>query len=184
MILSASCCRSRMGVSLFQVLIVIAILVILAGVTSEICSDNYGYSKKDKAILRAKAIENAANAYYLRYKQFPPNTMALINPGNGEKPFIEGGNDAITTPWGGQFTIGETESDPSELAIVVRWVDGDGQPHNHFEKPKPDQKSFTLFDALVIAAILVMLALVSRAVRVQRRPLQESQDTLGLNGPR
>ncbi len=106
--------------------------------------------------------------------------MALINPGNGEKPFVEGGNHAIATPWGGQFTIGEDlRGEPPEMAIMVYWVDGDGQPHNQWEKPKPDQKSFTLFDALVIAAILVMLALVSRTFRVRRRPLQESQETPG-----
>ncbi len=65
MILSTSRSRRRRAFSLFQALIVVAILVILAGVTSEICDENYAYTKKDKARLQAKIIETAAKEYYL-----------------------------------------------------------------------------------------------------------------------
>jgi hypothetical protein len=103
--------------------------------------------------------------------------MALINPGNGERPFLEGGNDAITTPWGGQFTIGEDlRGKPPEMVIMVYWVDGNGRPHCQFEKP-PDQEAFTLFQSLVIAAILATLALASRTFRIRKRLLKERQET-------
>jgi general secretion pathway protein G len=128
--------RPRNAFTLLEVLVVVAILVILASVASVYVFGYLDRAKQDKAKLQAKAIETAAKSYYLRYTQLPPNTQALINPGQGEKPFLEGGNDAIMTPWGGQFTLSEDQrGDANEMVILVRWVDADGRQHNQFEKP-------------------------------------------------
>ncbi len=127
--------RPRNAFTLLEVLVVVAILVILASVASVYVFGYLDRAKQDKAKLQGKAIETAAKSYYLRYNNLPPNTQALINPGAGEKPFLEGGQDAITTPWGGQFQLGEDQrGDANEMVILVRWVDGDGRQHNQLEK--------------------------------------------------
>src|SRR5271166_647656 len=119
--------RPRNAFTLLEVLVVVAIIVILASVASVYVFGYLDRAKQDKAKLQAKAIETAVKAYMLRYQSpTPPNAQALINPGQGEKPFLEGGQDAITTPWGGQFQITEEmRGDANEQAIVVKWVDND-----------------------------------------------------------
>jgi len=128
--------RRRAAFTLLEVLVVIAIIVILASVASVSVFGYLENARKDQAMLKAKAIEKAAKAYYLRYNgQYPPSTQALINPGPGEKPFLENGADAITTPWGGQYQMSEDRrGDADETVILVRWTDGDGHPHDNLEK--------------------------------------------------
>jgi type II secretory pathway pseudopilin PulG len=120
--------RSRNGFTGLEVLLVFAILAILACVACIFTFGDDGPSKQDKAELQAKAIATAAKSYYEKHKKSPPNTKALINPGNAEKPFLDGGDDSIMTPWGGQFTLREDRrGQPPEKVILVHWVDGDGK---------------------------------------------------------
>lgn len=126
--------RSRMNrrsaFTLLEVLVVVAILVVLASVASIYVFRYLDDAKKDSAKLKAAAIQKAVKAYIIKYDSVPPNTMALINPGQGEKPFLEGGADAIKTPWGGEFAISSQQrGDSNEVAIIVSWQDGDGQQH-------------------------------------------------------
>jgi prepilin-type N-terminal cleavage/methylation domain-containing protein len=127
--------RRRNGFTGLEVLFVVAILAILACVASVFMFGDDGPSKQDKAERQAKAIATAAKSYYEKHKKSPPNTKALIDTRNAEKPFLEGGDDSIVTPWGGQFTLSEDRrGQPPEKVILVYWVDGDGKKHNQFEK--------------------------------------------------
>ena len=120
----------RDGFTLLEVLVVVAILVVLASVASIYVFRYLDDAKKDQAKLKARAIEKAVKAYIIKYDNVPQNTQALINPGQGEKPFLEGGMDAVRTPWGGEYTIGSQQrGDSNEIAIVISWQDGDGNAH-------------------------------------------------------
>lgn len=116
----------REAFTLLEVLVVVAILVVLASVSSIYVFRYLDDSKKNKAMLQAKNIQTAAKAFMLNSGDLPTPQL-LINPGGGQKPYLEGGNEAIMTPWGGQYSLSQQQrGDSSEVAIVVSWADGDG----------------------------------------------------------
>jgi prepilin-type N-terminal cleavage/methylation domain-containing protein len=123
----------RNAFTLLELLTVVAILFILAGGAIFYVFGYQEEAKNDKAKLQAKAIEAAAKSYHHKHKELPPNPTALIHPDNGEKPLLEGGKEAIVTPWGGHFTLREDQDSHKKLAIMVRWVDGDGKQHDQLE---------------------------------------------------
>ena len=54
-----------------------------------------GRSKVD-----VRAIEKACEAYRNKYGKFPPDLESLIT---GAKPYLEGGEEAISDPWGRRY---------------------------------------------------------------------------------
>ncbi len=131
------CQRStrRNAFTLLEVLVVVTIIVILASVGTIYFFRYLDDAKKDTAKAQAKNIQTAAKAYFLKYGDVPPSAQALINPGQGEKPFLEGGMSAIQTPWGGVYTISTMQrGDSNEVAFVIGWTDGDNQQHTYPDK--------------------------------------------------
>jgi type II secretory pathway pseudopilin PulG len=85
-----------------EILVVVAILVILAGVGSVYAVRYLGESKKKVAYTNAKAIEKAAQAYYIDHNEAWPASLAVLaQPEDGTKPYIE--REALRTPWGGEY---------------------------------------------------------------------------------
>jgi general secretion pathway protein G len=116
--------RERAAFTLLEVLVVVAILVVLASVASIYVFRYLDDAKKDKAYLQAKNIEKAAKAYLTKQSTDPDlpeltSVQQLIMPGNGGKPFLEGGSDAIKDPWGQVYQIGQAQEDTGAATIEV-----------------------------------------------------------------
>jgi general secretion pathway protein G len=88
---------ARSAFTLLEVLIVVAILVVLAGVSSIYVFRFLDDAKIDTAKTKAITIAKVIQTYELRFGSAPESLQQLIQPPDGGKPFIE--PDALLDPW-------------------------------------------------------------------------------------
>lgn len=89
----------RAAFTLMEVLVVVAILVVLAGVGGVIYLRVQEDSYRDLARLRAKDIETAVRAYMRSHQDTPPGSLQeLAAPSDGGRPYIQ--MDQLVDPWG------------------------------------------------------------------------------------
>lgn len=93
--------RNRRGFTLMEVLVVVAILVILASVSSIFVFRYLDQAKDDRAKADLAALTTACQSYKLHYQEYPPSLQSLIQPPEG-KPFMDS-PEAILDPWGRQY---------------------------------------------------------------------------------
>jgi general secretion pathway protein G len=90
---------ARSAFTLLEVLIVVAILVVLAGVSSMYVFRYLDDAKRDRVKADVQTITKACQAYQIRTGEFPPTLQALLQPPQGGAPYLENGMDAIKDPW-------------------------------------------------------------------------------------
>jgi len=88
----------RLGFTLMEVLVVVAILVVLAGTASVFYMRFIEDARKDRARTDVQTLTRACQAYQLRMGNFPASLNSLIQPEDGGKPFIESA-EMINDPW-------------------------------------------------------------------------------------
>lgn len=97
----------RPGFTLLEVLVVVAILVILAGVAGVYVFGFLDEAKADTARSQCAALENAARSFYVKNSRMPNQLMDLVAPDQsvfpGAKPILDGGQQAILDPWGNPY---------------------------------------------------------------------------------
>ena len=121
--------RERTAFTLLEVLVVVAILVVLASVASIYVFRYLEDAKIDKAKLQAKNIEKAAKSYIIKNNGSSDGLSleALIAP---PRPFLEGGSEAITTPFGDRYVLDISEvSDTGEENVIVSFRAPDGRTY-------------------------------------------------------
>ena len=106
--LAARIASGRRGFTLLEVLVVVAILVILAGVAGVYVFGFLDSSKEQIAMDQCGKLENAVKAYMIDPKSQgnPPNDLSILYLGDQQKgipPMLDGGPSAVTNPWGGGF---------------------------------------------------------------------------------
>lgn len=97
--------RRRGGFTLMEVLLVVAILLILAGLATVAITRTYKGARVNAAKLDINTISQTIDAYYLDNGQFPPSLDALVtlpdglpNPQKWNGPYLQKG--LPTDPWG------------------------------------------------------------------------------------
>lgn len=88
---------ARAGFTLMEVLVVVAILVILAGVGSVAVFRYLEESKESAALIGIKNIETAVKAYSLKEGDFPADLSVLTQPSDGRPAALEDG--MLIDPW-------------------------------------------------------------------------------------
>jgi general secretion pathway protein G len=89
----------RAGFTLLEVLVVVAILVILAGVASISIFRYMEDAKVGRAKSDMRAIEGAIKTFYIQNGDWPPqDNLAAI------APLLEQGQVALVDPWGQPYT--------------------------------------------------------------------------------
>jgi general secretion pathway protein G len=82
-----------------EMMVVVAILVVLAGVGGVIYQRYMDEARKSTAQSQSRILAETASAYQLKYGEYPASLDALIQPtADGGKPFLEA--SALIDPWG------------------------------------------------------------------------------------
>jgi prepilin-type N-terminal cleavage/methylation domain-containing protein len=108
--------QRRSAFTLMEVLIVMSIIVIIAGLGGVYVFRAFEDAKKSAAQATAYSIASAAQQYNIRFKNYPETLDQLVSPPDGQQPYVDPAS--LIDPWGGRF-----QYDPS------------GQRNNHL---KPD----------------------------------------------
>ena len=125
---TASRVAARSAFTLLEVLIVVAILVVLASVSSIFVFRYLDDAKIGAAKTSAAAISRAIEAYEIKFGSQPESLQQLIQPPDGGKPFIEGGQEALVDPWGRQFQYDASGPRHGGQKPDVFTLDPQGQP--------------------------------------------------------
>jgi general secretion pathway protein G len=89
----------RTAFTLLEVLIVVAIIVVLAGVSSIYVFRYLEDAKEGAAKGGIKTIETACKAFEIKVGNAPGSLAELLNPPGGGKPYLENGQEALLDPW-------------------------------------------------------------------------------------
>ena len=89
---------ARMGFTLMELLVVVAIIVILAGAAIPIYSNMVEGARKDRAAVDVIAIGDAVLAYRTKHGEWPASLAILTQQQpNGDKPLFE--PEKLIDPW-------------------------------------------------------------------------------------
>lgn len=118
-----SATAARAGFTLLEMLAVVAILVVLAGVGGYYYTKSVDDAKKDAARLQVKNLTTAVEAYYIKHGEYPPSLLVLTERDqDGGKPALD--PEALHSPWTGR----EYQYDPTGPNNAGNkpdiWVDG------------------------------------------------------------
>ena len=94
----------RRGFTLMEVLVVVAIIVVLAGIAAPIVLNRLEEAKMDRARIDCKAISDACGTYYISNGQYPESLDLLVQPREGGgKPYLP--ESALSDPWGKRYQM-------------------------------------------------------------------------------
>ncbi len=113
----------RPGFTLMEVMVVVAILVVLAGVSSIAIFSYLDKAKIKRAQVDVKTIGQQCQAYKLDHGDYPSDLQALVT---GTKPYLEGGVEAITDPWGHPYQYDPNGRNSGGQKPDVWAIDPDG----------------------------------------------------------
>ncbi len=88
----------RRAFTLMEMLIVVAIIVILAGIGTFYIMPQFEGAKEDTARVKAYNVEKALMSFYKDYDQYPTDLTALTQRGEYGGPYI--GEEGLVDPWG------------------------------------------------------------------------------------
>ena len=126
----------RAGFTLLEVLVVVAILVIRAGVGVVATTRYLEDARKSKAQLACKGLAEACEAY----KNNPANTTGeyptgpgeLLQPGFGGTTYLKNGAADLKDPWGKDYSFTRREQGDGSTIMLVTTSANDGTPISQF----------------------------------------------------
>ena len=91
--------QTRRAFTLMEMLVVVAIIVMLAGIGGYYFVKSYEDSKRSAAKVQVKVLTEAAEAYYLSNSSYPPSLQALlVQDPQGGGPYLKT-QEALIDPW-------------------------------------------------------------------------------------
>ena len=120
--------RQRGGFTLLEVLVVTAILVILAGLATFATVSYLETAHVKEAQLKMSNIEKACKAYQVINEGNWPSSLNDLISSADSRPLLEGGQAAITDPWGKQFQFSIGQDNFGSTRVIVTTTDEKGNP--------------------------------------------------------
>jgi general secretion pathway protein G len=132
----------RTAFTLMEMLVVVAIIVVLAGVGGSYLLGRLEESKISAAQMQAKVVGEAVRVYSLNNGGPPGDlTVLLQKDAEGRGPYLER-TDAILDPWGRQFQYDPSGANNARVGAVVTIPDvfcippGGTMPVGNWKEPK------------------------------------------------
>jgi general secretion pathway protein G len=130
----------RSAFTLMEVLVVVAILVILAGVAIIAVPRYLEDARKARAHTQAVSIAQACEAYAANAanplagtgNSYPTSAQELIQPSFGGQSYLKNGLQDLITPWGQQFTLEPAPKSDGSYYMLVLTKAPDGTPVSNF----------------------------------------------------
>jgi general secretion pathway protein G len=128
----------RAAFTLLEVLVVVAILVILAGVGVVATTRYLEDARKSKAQMACQgiyqAMENYKNNPANTTNDYPSSLGELINPSIGGTGFLKNGQQDLIDPWGQQYQMQQTQMGDGTAGVIVftHARDGTNTPISQF----------------------------------------------------
>lgn len=121
----------RAGLTLLEIMVVMAIIVLVAGLAAPRLMDSFGRAKSQSAQISMANLKSALQLYYIDTGRYPTeaeglNALVSMPSGvtNWHGPYLDGPN-GLTDPWGRSFLYRYPTPDGGfELLTLGR----DGQP--------------------------------------------------------
>jgi general secretion pathway protein G len=119
----------RAAFTLLEVLVVVAILVILAGVGIVATTRYLEDSRKNTAQLDCQGLAQAVEAYRMNPQsgnEYPESLLHLLTPPFGGTSFLRNGQDDLLDPWNQQYQYQLVEGADGALMPLVYTTAPDG----------------------------------------------------------
>jgi general secretion pathway protein G len=117
---------ARHGFTLMEILVVVAIILILAGLGGYYFMGQLKESRKSTAKIQIKTLEKAAQNYMVQHGDRPPDQLQdLRKRDSSGGPYLEN-NDALYDPWGNVFQYNAAGSRNEGLKPDIWCVSPDG----------------------------------------------------------
>ncbi len=113
------------GLTLIEILVVVAILGLIAGIVGIQVANSLSDAKRDSADLQMNRFSEALDLYKIKYNRYP-NTAeglpALKNPPGGRKPIME---TIPKDPWNNDYVyVSPGTHNPSKYDLLSKGEDG------------------------------------------------------------
>jgi general secretion pathway protein G len=129
--------NDRLGFTLMEILVVVAILVILAGTASVFMFKYLDDAKANRAEADMRTLTSACQKYKLRNDSYPATLQELVQPTDGStKPYLDGGQEAILDPWGKQYVYDPSGANNGGLKPDISTTTPDGEPIQNWTRAK------------------------------------------------
>jgi general secretion pathway protein G len=117
---------ARRAFTLMEMLVVVSIIVVLAGMGGYYFLRAADDAKKNTARVQVKTtLSNACEEYYLKNSSWPPDLQSLlVQDQNGGGPYLKS-QDAIIDPWGKQYQYSAQGANNGGRQPDI-WTDGPG----------------------------------------------------------
>lgn len=124
--------NARRGVTLLEVLVVLAIIALIIGLGAPRLMESFGRARSQAAEVALASLKGAVQLYYIDTGRYPSEAEGLVallaapaGVAGWRGPYIDGGED-LSDPWGRPFLYRSpgAQGQPFELWTLGR----DGQP--------------------------------------------------------
>src|SRR5436305_7564174 len=94
--------QARRAFTLMEMLVVVAIIVMLAGIGGYYFVQSYEDSKRSAAKVQTKVLTEACEAYRISHGQNPPSLQSLLQQDEEGGPYLKSA-EAMVDPWKQQY---------------------------------------------------------------------------------
>lgn len=113
---------AKRGFTLVELLVVVAIIGILAGIGVPAVTGHIENTRKIAAKTGVDTIKGAITNYNISKKKLPNDLKALIDASGDEEPFLEGGEGALYDPWDNEYKL---EVKGKKFVVISAGPDGE-----------------------------------------------------------